>query len=385
MARLISSQLDAPAIPPRRPTYIHAIETAVPAVSLAQDDVRRLLYGTLERSRLAQRLTNTVFGASGVDTRHLFLAEVDQETDMGQSFLELDPTASPSTSVRNDLAVTESRRLAALAARAALHTAALDTAEVTHVITVSCTGFSAPGIDYGLVRDLDLPASTRRVHIGFMGCCAAFPALATARSITQAEPDAVVLVVCVEICSLHLKVGEDVDAIVASSLFADGSAAMIVSAREPRGGATVLRLDALQTSLTSTGEQDLTWRIGDNGFEMVLSTKVPKIIEAEIADALTPLAEALGANGSVEWRHVDRWAIHPGGPAILDRVEKSLGLLPQQVAPSRDILRRFGNMSSATVLYVLEQIMDNAPEKGEKGLMLSFGPGFSAQRVLLQW
>ena len=97
-------------MPPRRPTYIHAIETAVPAVSLAQDDVRRLLYGTLERSRLAQRLTNTVFGASGVDTRHLFLAEVGQETDMGQSFLELDPTESPSTSVRNDLAVTESRR-----------------------------------------------------------------------------------------------------------------------------------------------------------------------------------------------------------------------------------------------------------------------------------
>ena len=356
----------------------------MPAVSLAQDEVRRLLYGTTERSRLAQRLTNTVFGASGVDTRHLFLAEVDQETDMGQSFLELDPTASPATSVRNDLAVTESRRLAALAARAVLLTAELDTAEVTHVITVSCTGFSAPGIDYGLVRDLDLPASTRRVHIGFMGCCAAFPALATARSITQAEPDAVVLVVCVEICSLHLKVGEDIDAIVASSLFADGSAAMIVSAREPRAGAAVLQLDALQTSLTSTGEQDLTWRVGDNGFEMVLSTKVPKIIEAEIVGALTPLADVLGAGESFEWRQVDRWAIHPGGPAILDRVEKSLALLPQQIAPSRDTLRRYGNMSSATVPFILKSILaDPAVRDGERLCALAFGPGLTVESALM--
>ncbi len=384
MPRTLTSPQDAPVAAPVRASYIHAIETAVPAVSLAQDEVRALLYGTRERSRLAQRLTNTVFGASEVETRHLFLAEVDQQTALGQSFLAVDPGTSPMTSVRNDLAVKESRRLAALAARAAIQTAAFDTAEVTHVITVSCTGFSAPGIDYGLVRDLDLPGSARRVHIGFMGCCAAFPALSTARSITLSEPDAVVLVVCVEICSLHLKVGEDVDAIVASSLFADGCAAMIVSARSPRAGAVVLELDALETCLTSTGDQDLTWRVGDNGFEMVLSTKVPKIIEAEVAGALTPVAATLGADEDFEWRSVDRWAVHPGGPAILDRVEKALELLPEQLAPSREILRQFGNMSSATVPFILKSILSDAGVRdGERLCALAFGPGLTVESAVM--
>ena len=366
------------------PTFIHAIETAVPTMRLPQDEVRRLLYGTAERSRLAQRLIDTVFGASGVETRHLFLAQVDHDTDMGQRFLNADPTQSPSTSVRNDLATAESRRLAATAASAALATAEFDTQDVSHVITVSCTGFSAPGIDTQLVRDLGLPAGTRRVHIGFMGCCAAFPALATARAIAQAEPDAVILVVCVEVCSLHLKVGEGVDEIVASSLFADGCAAMIVSARAARSGAVVLEIDDLRTVLASAGEQDLTWRIGDNGFEMVLSPKVPRIIEAEVVGALAPLAHGLGAPDSFEWRQIVRWAVHPGGPAILDRVEKALGLSPEQLAPSRAILLRFGNMSSATVPFILKSILgDPDVREGEPLCALAFGPGLTVESALM--
>ena len=254
----------------------------MPTTRLPQDEVRRLLYGTAERSRLAQRLTDTVFAASGVETRHLFLAQVDQDTDMGQSFLQPDPAQSPSTSVRNELAVAESRRLAADAASAALATADFDAQRRDardHRLVHRVLG---AGNRHPLVRDLGLPAGARRVHIGFMGCCAAFPALATARSIAQAEPDAVILVVCVEVCSLHLKVGEGVDEIVASSLFADGCAAMIVSARAARSGAVVLEIDDLGTALASTGEQDLTWSIGDNGFEMVLSPKVPRVIEAEV-------------------------------------------------------------------------------------------------------
>lgn len=384
MARPNSSQSDAPATPASRPAYVHAIATAVPTAQLPQDEVRRLLYGTGERSRLAQRLTDTVFAASGVDTRHLFLAQVDQETDMGKSFLDPDPHASPSTSARNDLVVMESRRLAAQAAGEALRIAEIEASEITHVITVSCTGFSAPGVDYTLVRDLDLPASVRRVHLGFMGCCAAFPALSTARSISQAEPNAVVLVVCVEVCSLHLKVGEDIDAIVASSLFADGCAAMVVSARSARAGAAVLELTALGTTLTSVGEQDLTWRIGDNGFEMVLSSKVPRIIEAEVADALVPLADSVGTDESFEWRQVERWAIHPGGPAILDRVEKALGLSSDQLAPSRDILSRYGNMSSTTVPFILKSILaDPQAREGERVCALAFGPGLTVESAMM--
>ena len=303
---------------------------------------------------------------------------------MGQSFLHPDPAQSPSTSVRNELAVAESRRLAADAASAVLATAEFDAQDVTHVITVSCTGFSAPGIDTQLVRDLGLPAGARRVHIGFMGCCAAFPALATARSIAQAEPYAVILVVCVEVCSLHLKVGEGVDEIVASSLFADGCAAMIVSARAARSGAVVLEIDDLRTALASTGEQDLTWSIGDNGFEMVLSPKVPRVIEAEVVGALAPLAEGVATDGEFEWRQINRWAVHPGGPAILDRVEKALGLSPEQLAPSRDILQRFGNMSSATVPFILRaSLSDPDVRDGERLCALAFGPGLTVESALM--
>lgn len=384
MARLHAAPLDAPAIPPPRPACIHAIETAVPDARLAQDEVRLLLYGTAARSRLAQRLTNTVFAASGVDTRHLFLAQVDHETHLGQLFLEADPRATPSTSARNDLVVQESRRLATVAARAALDSAAIGAREVTHVITVSCTGFSAPGVDYGLVRDLGLGESTRRINIGFMGCCAAFPALSTARSICLAEPNAVVLVVCVEICSLHLKVGEHIDAIVASSLFADGCAAMVVSAQSPRSGAAVLELTDFHTTLTSIGEDYLTWRIGDNGFEMVLSPKVPRVIEAQLSDALVPLAARATTDLSFEWRQVERWAIHPGGPAILDRVEKSLALNAHQAAPSREVLRRFGNMSSATVPFILKSLLADAGiGEGERVCALAFGPGLTVESALM--
>ena len=242
---------------------------------------------------------------------------------------------------------------------------------------MSCTGFSAPGIDYGLVRDLDLPVSARRVHIGFMGCCAAFPALSTARSITLAEPDAVVLVVCVEICPLHLKVGEDVDAIVASSLFADGCAAMIVSARQPRGGAVVLELDALKTCLTSTGEQDLTWRVGDNGFEMVLSTKVPKIIEAEVSAALTPLAATLERMTTSSGGSCGPLGDSPWGPSHPGSCREGVG------AASPNSLRRRARScgGSATCRAppcpsCMKSILDDATVRdGERLCALAFGPG----------
>jgi len=159
---------------------------------------------------------------------------------------------------------------------------------------------------------------------------------------------------------------------------------MVVSARSARAGAAVLELTALGTTLTSVGEQDLTWRIGDNGFEMLLSSKVPRIIEAEVADALVPLADSVGTDESFEWRQVERWAIHPGGPAILDRVEKALGLSSDQLAPSRDILSRYGNMSSTTVPFILKSILaDPQAREGERVCALAFGPGLTVESAMM--
>jgi len=305
--------------------------------------------------------------------------------------------------------VAESPDLFARAAEEALAGAAgITAADVTHVVTVSCTGFFAPGPDYLLVRRLGLPATTRRLHIGFMGCYGAFPALRSARDTCLADPDAVVLVVCAELCTLHLRSSDDPDAIIASSVFADGAAAAVVTARPAPTGETVLDLDVLETVLTPVGEDDMAWSIGDQGFDMVLSSYVPHIVEENIDDALVPLLAAEGVGVG----DVTRWAVHPGGRSILDRVQQRLGLSDPQMAPSREVLRTRGNMSSATVLFILREhlvpdaVSDAVPDGARDGALvdvsaaapagaadvapvrervcaMAFGPGLTVETSLL--
>jgi len=256
-------------------------------------------------------------------------------------------------------------------------------------VTASCTGFFAPGPDYVLVRDLGLPATTRRLHVGFMGCYAAFPALSAARSICAEDPDAVVLVVCVELCSLHLEASDDPDTIVASSVFADGAAAAVVTDRPAPAGHLVLDLDTLRTTLTPVGEQDMAWTIGDHGFEMVLSRYVPSIISEHIRGALDPLLAEVGSDCDRAAGEIGRWAVHPGGRSVLDKVQDALGLDEEQMAPSRDVLREYGNMSSATVLFILARLLDaaavGAPGPGERETVcaMAFGPGLTVESALL--
>jgi len=256
---------------------------------------------------------------------------------------------------------------------------------VTHVITVSCTGFHAPGPEYEIVRALGLADSVQRYHFGFMGCYASMPALRAASQFCAADPDAVVLVVSVELCTLHLRSSEDPDVIVASSLFADGAAAGIVTARP--SAARGLRLDRFHTAIAPEGEKDMAWTIGDHGFEMILSTGVPRIIGETIVDALRPLyAGELSApfRDGVIGEQVRHWAIHPGGRSILDRVQDRLGLSDVQLHPARETLRTHGNMSSATVLFVLRRILEEEGARvGERVSAMAFGPGLTAESALM--
>ena len=181
-----------------------------------------------------------------------------------------------------------------------------------------------------LVRELGLAPAVQRYHLGFMGCYAAMPALRTAKQFCEADPDAVVLVVSVELCTLHLRSSNDPDTIVASSLFADGAGAGIVTARPPEPGERAFDLDRFETRITPVGEGDMAWKIGDHGFEMVLSNAIPSIIDDHITGALEPLfapdaelADALATDAASE--AVAHWAIHPGGRSILDKVESRLG------------------------------------------------------------
>ena len=252
--------------------------------------------------------------------------------------------------------------------------------EITHVVTASCTGFSNPGIDFHLVTDLGLNPSTQRFHLGFMGCYAAFPALRMAQQFCEADPRAVVLVLCLEFCSLHLRVDGGADSVLANALFADGAACAIVHARESLAARSVYRLGRFSTGHAVSGEKDMAWSIGNHGFNIVLSSYVPDIVGANIAGLVDPVLAGAG----LDRRDIEFWAVHPGGKAILDKVEKSLGLPANALDVSRSVLCRFGNMSSATILFVLADFLRHRPAGKETAVCaMAFGPGLTIELGLL--
>lgn len=367
--------------------FLHALRTALPDHAYPQARIRDMIRAQPELDRLGQRLTTSIYNNSGIDQRFSAVPDFALEPD-APAGLFLDPASgrmlTPSTGERNAFYVEHATPLFVGAARAALEASPqLSAADITHVVTVSCTGFFAPGPDYAIVRALGLSPQTQRFHVGFMGCYAAFPALRMARAFCEADPEAVVLIVCAELCTIHMQSSNDPDTLIASSVFADGAAAALVSARPPAPGTPALRLDALGSTLTpeGVGEQDMAWTIGDQGYDMVLSTYVPGIIEANIRPVLLELLERDRALAGAPTAQVERWAIHPGGRSILDKVQGSLQLSDEQLAPSRDVLRRCGNMSSATVLFILRDVLEIATD-GERVCALAFGPGLTVESGL---
>lgn len=374
------------------PAMLHALQTVVPPTVITQPDVRDLLAGQPGRTRMAQRLIRTAFDASGIDQRHTVIAEFGGAV-AGDAPVFLDPETRllqhPGTKVRSDVYAQEASALYVEAARRAVAAASgMRETDITHVITVSCTGFYAPGPDFEIARDLGLRANVQRYHLGFMGCYAALPALRMAAQFCAADPDAVVLVVCAELCTLHVHASDDPDTIVASSLFADGAAAALVSNQPPSPGQIALALDAFDTVVTPVGEKEMTWSVGDYGFDMVLSRYVPHIIGEHIGAALRPLLQrefALSADDDVERlsHQLSHWAIHPGGRDILDRVQSRLCLSEAQMTPARETLREYGNMSSVTVLFVLERIFADATARdGDRVAAMAFGPGLTVESGL---
>jgi len=402
---------------------LRAIQTVVPPTVLIQDQVRDIFAAQPGLSRLAQRLVTASFNLSGIDTRHTVIEELtlDSTTAEPQFFdAATQRLLVPGTKVRNELYIEQATKLFVEAGRRALAASpGIEAADVTHVITVSCTGFYAPGPDYMLVRELGLAPSTQRYHLGFMGCYAAMPALRTAKQFVEADPNAVVLVVSAELCSLHLRTSSDPDTIVASSLFSDGAAAGIVSNRPLAPGEKALVLDHFETVITPVGEGDMAWKIGDEGFEMILSSYVPHIIDEHIENALAPLfgrdepltralaagvvAEAgavtaqAGGTASTDGQvltetaqrstlstAIAHWAIHPGGRSILDKTESKLGLTEAQLLPSRETLRTNGNMSSATILFVMKAILEGeGTVDGDRVCAMAFGPGLTVESNLM--
>lgn len=378
------------------PASILSIGTAVPPTRLAQNHVRDLFAAQPGIGRLTQRLIHAAFDAAAIDVRHTVLealgpgapARTDEDLPVVD---EAGVLQKPSTGDRNAAFVRLAPPLFAAAARDALDGAGVAASAVTHVVTVSCTGMFAPGPDYRLVRDLGLPSATERFHLGFVGCAAAMPALRLADALCAARPDAVVLVVCAELCTLHFRPSDDPEQIVAASVFADGAAAAVVSARSDlrdRLAGPRLDLERFGTTVTTDGERDMAWTVGDAGFEMTLTAEVPRIIGREIRDAVGGFlaGDDPGTSAAPETSPAPEiWAVHPGGRSVLDRVESGLDLPAGALAVSREVLRSHGNMSSATILFILQRLMaDAAPGAPAASVAaLAFGPGLTVESALL--
>lgn len=240
-------------------------------------------------------------------------------------------------------------------------------ASVTHLIVTSCTGFFAPGIDLAIQRRCGLRAEVERTVIGFMGCYAAVNALKLARHIVRSAADARVLIVNIELCTLHLRETDDIEHLLTFCLWGDGCAAALVSG-DPVG----LRLDGFHAMLAPDTEALMTWHVGDQGFEMVLSGQVPSAVHGALRAGR---AEMLGQRSASE---IGMWAVHPGGRSVLDAVAAALELDEALLRPARQVLRRFGNMSSATIMFVLARLLAE-PAPSPAGCGMAFGPGLVAE------
>ena len=362
------------------PAFIHHIATDNPPFIYSNEFACARMKGWVSDSR-AKRMVEMIYERTGIDTRYSISG--DFLKDDGELFHTLpDGTInSPTTGQRNALYAKASHELAVKLARKTLaECPQFNKEQITHVVFASCTGFANPGPDYHIIRDLGLNESVERYTIGFMGCYAAFPALRMAAQFCEANPDAVVLVMCLEFCTLHLQVSDKPESIVANALFADGAAAAIMSARKPIDDRPYYRVQGFHSALVPSSEAHMAWDIGDNGFNMTLSAYVCDLIGSNIREMLGGIL----AKRQMQLSDIDEWAVHPGGRAILDQVEQHLTLPSEALEMSRSVLRDYGNMSSPTVMFVLKGMLEEAETDRATTCAIAFGPGLTVETAVLE-
>lgn len=359
------------------PSFITAIGIANPPYKRTQQDIAELIADGFHLNRTQQKILKRIYKSSGIEQRHSVLTDYCKRPGEFEFFPNTPDMPFPTTAQRMAVYKANALTLAMAAINDCLKSA--DKQNITHVITVSCTGMYAPGIDIEIVQALNLAPSTQRTSINFMGCYGAFNGMKVADAICRANPEAMVLLVCVELCSIHIQNNFTLDSIISNAIFADGAAAALIQASP--GTQPCLHFESFYCDIMPQTSQDMAWHIGDFGFDMVLSAYVPDAIKAGIA----AFADKLLRQSSLALDDVDYFAIHPGGLKILQACEASLNLTSHDNRFSYDVLRQYGNMSSATVLFVLKRIWDglSTQDDGKKIFSCAFGPGLTLESMLL--
>lgn len=350
--------------------------TAVPATRYTQEEIVEVA-AALAGPHARRTALEGLYRKTGIKHRHSVHGHDFYEAAVADR--DLAPpgdvgTCGPDTAQRMATYEAEALPLALDAAERALAESRLPASALTHLVTVSCTGFAAPGVDIGLIKRLRLSPRIERTHVGFMGCHGALNGLRVANAIAAAHPAARVLLCATELCSIHLYYPWNPERLVGNALFADGAAALVGGT--PIGGEW--RCAASGSCLFPDSEDAMQWSIGNHGFEMVLSPRVPNLIAAH----LRPWLDEWLQGQRLTVGDVASWAIHPGGPRVVAAIEEILGLNPEQTWASREVLTEFGNMSSPTVLFILDRLRRaRAPRPC---VALGFGPGLVAEAALFR-
>jgi predicted naringenin-chalcone synthase len=351
------------------------IGIAVPEHQIEQSDAADQASQICCQTAVQQRLVKTLYRRAGVRTRHSVVLDSDTNGRPAEQRFYTRTELGPTTGERMAAYEASAAPLGLMAAREALERAEISPTEIGHLVTVSCSGFASPGFDLSLIDRLALLPDTTRTHVGFMGCHGALNGLRVANSLVQNDRNHCALVCAVELCTLHHQYRWDPDQIVANALFADGAAAVVL-----RGNLSDVdnwRLVDQRSAVIPDTEQMMSWKISDHGFQMTLSAQVPQVLD----ERLRPwLSGWLGEHGlSID--KIGSWAVHPGGPRILDACASAIGLAEDALVDSREVLAEFGNMSSPTILFILDRMQRcNA---ARPCVVLAFGPGLTIEAALL--
>lgn len=355
---------------------ILALATAVPEHAFAQAEIPEKIIGIFNMNPEKAESIRQLYKSSAIHTRYSVIPDFNKERHEWGFWGAEYPKTIPSTSQRNEVYKIEAPKLAYEAAVKALKAWGGNPEEISHVISVSCTGMMAPGIEFDLVQLLKLKPSTQRLGINFMGCFGAFKGLSVAQAFAKENPKHRILLVCTEICSLHFQAEQTVDNILANSLFSDGAGAVIVGG-DPEPHETPLWEIRNKGSIAVDNTIDkMKWEVGNHGFHMKLSHTVPVFLGRHIA----PFVQSL-TSSDFSYENCD-WAIHPGGKSIIQAIEKALKLQEGVTKASWDTLANYGNMSSATFLFVLQRLLGQKSSK-KWTVGVGFGPGLSVEGILL--